>query len=113
MKNITLITGGTLLLVNLIIGLLITAYPMFNLCFTSIVIAITTLLLYTLCKVNLKDGFIIGLSSLFSLLGLVELILGAVSGDSLQNNGCVITAVILIAIQVLTLVICNVVSKNV
>lgn len=113
MKNITLITGGTLLLVNLIIGSLITAYPMFNLCFTSIVIAITTLLLYALSKVNLKDGFIIGLSSLFSLLGLVELILGAVSGDSLQNNGCVIAAVILIALQVLTLFICNVVSKNV
>lgn len=112
MKNITLITGGTLLLVNIIIGLLITAYPMFNLCFTSAIIAITTLLLFALCKVNLKDGFIIGLSCLFSLLGLVELILGAVSSVSIQNNGCVIATIILIAIQVLTLVICNIVSKN-
>ena len=112
MKNITLIIGGILLLVNIIIGMLIIAYPMFNLCFTSAIITVTTLLLYALCMVNLKDGFIIGLSFLFSLLGLVELILGALSSASIQNNGCVIATIILITIQVLILVICSIVSKN-
>lgn len=112
MKNTVLIVGGTLLSVNLIIGLLTTAYPMFNLCFTSIVIAIATLLLYILSRINLNDGFIIGLSSLFSFLGVVEFVLGIVSDDSIYDNGCVIAAMILITLQILSLVICSIASKN-
>ena len=112
MKNITLTIGGALLLVNLLIGLLLSVYPLFNICFISMVIIITTLLLYLICSVKLKDGFIIGLYVLISFLGFVELILGIMSYDSIQDNGYLATTLILIAIQVISLVVCKVASKN-
>ena len=113
MKNITLIIGGTLLVVNLIIGLLLSVYPLFNMCFTSMVIISTTLLLYLLCKIKMKDGFVIGLYSFFSFMGFIEMILGIISQDSLQDNGYLVAVVILIALQGIALAICNMASKNV
>ena len=77
------------------------------------VIIATTLLLYLLCKIEMKDGFVVGLYAFFSFLGFIELILGAVSHDSVQDNGCLVASIILIALQAISLVICNVVSKNV
>ena len=113
MKNITLIIGGTLLVVNLIIGLLLSVYPLFNMCFTSMVIISTTLLLYLLCKIKMNDGFVIGLYSFFSFMGFIEMILGIISQDSLRDNGYLVAVVILIALQGIALTICNMVSKNI
>ncbi len=113
MKNITLIIGGTLFTVNLLIGLLLSVYPLFNLFFTSMVIIATTLLLYLLCKIEMKDGFVIGLYAFFAFLGFIELILGIISHDSVQDNGYLVASIILIALHAISLVICNVVSKNV
>ena len=112
MKKITLMIGGTLFVINMLIGLLLSVYPLFNMCFTSMVIISTTLLLYLLSKIEIKDGLVIGLYSFFSFLGFIEMILGIVSCDSIQDNGCLVAAIILCAIQATSLVICNVVSKN-
>lgn len=113
MKKITFAIGGTTFFANLIIGLLVSAYAPFNLLFTSTIIIVTTLLLYLVEQLKLKDGFTIGLYSLNLFMGFTELILGITSVDSLQDNGCVIAAIILIAIQVITLVVCWVTSKNI
>lgn len=113
MKKITFAIGGTTFFANLIIGLLVSAYAPFNLLFTSTIIAVTTLLLYLVGKLNLKDGFTIGLYSLNLFLGFVELILGITSFDSIQDNEYVIAAIILIALQIISLVVCNIVSKNI
>ena len=112
MRKITFTIGGTLFLANLIIGLLVTAYTPFNLCFTSAVIVITTLLLYLVQRVGLKDGFVVGLYSLYLFLGIVELILGVVAIDSIQDNECVVATIILIALQIISLVACKVVSNK-
>lgn len=112
MNKVTFTIGGTLFFANLIIGLLVTAYTHFNLCFTSAVIVITTLLLYLVQRVGLKDGFIVGLYSLYLFLGFVELILGIVAIDSIQDNGCVVAAVILIALQFISLVASKVISDK-
>lgn len=112
MRKITFAIGGTLFLTNLIIGLLVTAYAPFNLGFTSTVIVVTTYLLYLTESLNLKDGFVIGLYSLYLFLGFVELILGIVSKDSIQDNFCVVVAIILLALQIISLVACKVVSDK-
>ena len=112
MNKITFTIGGSLFLANLIIGLLVSAYTPFNLCFTSAVIVITTLLLYMVQRVGLKDGFIVGLYSLNLFLGFVELILGIVAIDSIYDNGCVVAVIILLALQIISLVACKVVSDK-
>lgn len=70
------------------------------------------MLLYLVPKVGLKDGFVVGLYSLFLFLGFVEFILGVVSIDSIKNNEYAIVAIILIALQIITLVVCKVISDK-
>lgn len=113
MKKTILITGIILFAVNALCGFLLSGYENFNLAFTSIVIAVTTLLLYLLCTVKMKDGFIVGLGFLFAFFGLVEYILGIVSEQEVQDNGYIIATVALVAIEVIVLIICNITSKSI
>lgn len=113
MKSVILIIGTIIFLVNGLFGLLISGYEFFNLCFTSSVIFITTLLLYLLFSLKIKDGFIAGLGFLFILVGTLAYILGLISSPELQNNACVIITIILVAIEVMMLVVCRVTSKKI
>ena len=113
MKNLTLTIGGIALALNLLFGVLLSDYETFNVGFTSIVIVLTTLLIYLLRVVPMKDGFVIGLGFFFLFMGVVEFVLGLISEPSMTDNGFVFTAIILLAIQASILLICSSISKNV
>ena len=113
MKSIFPITGLVLFAANGLFGLLLSGYDNFNLAFTSIVIAVTTLLLYLTTTIKMKDGFIVGLSFLFALFGIIEYILGLVSPQEVQDNGYIIASFVLVAIEIITLIICNITSKSI
>ena len=113
MKNLTLTIGGIALALNLLFGVLLSDYETFNVGFTSIVIMLTTLLIYLLRVVPMKDGFVIGLGFFFLFMGVVEFVLGLISEPSMTDNGFVITAIILLAIQASILLICSSISKRV
>ena len=113
MKNLTLIIGGIALTLNLLFGFLLSGFEPFNVGFTSIVIVLTTLLIFLLRIVPMKDGYVIGLGFLFLLLGIVEYILGLVSQLEITDNGYVIASIILLAFQTGILLICSSISKRV
>ena len=113
MKNLTYIFTAMLLLVNFLAGLLLSAYEPFNVCFTSIVIVITAVLIGLLRVVKLKDAFAISLSFLFAFLGMVQFVLGCVSPARMEDNGCVIASAVILAFEVIVLLICNLTSKNI
>ncbi|MBR5850773.1 MAG: hypothetical protein IKZ12_06930 [Alistipes sp.] len=113
MKKVLLSIGIVLFVVNGLFGLLLSGYDTFNLVFTSMVIVTTTLLLYLLCTIKMKDGFIIGLGFMFALFGIVGYILGLVSGQEVQDNGYVIAVIALAAIEAISLVICHITSKSI
>jgi hypothetical protein len=113
MKNLTLIVGGIALALNLLFGVLLSGYSWFNVGFTSIVIILTTLLIYLLRVLPMKDGFVIGLSFFFLLMGIVELILGFVSRPTVTDNGFVIATVLMLAFEAVLLIICSSISKKV
>ena len=113
MKNLTLIIGCVALLLNLLFGFLLSAFEPFNVVFNSIVILLTTLLIWLLRVVPMKDGFVIGLGFLFLLLGIVEYILGIISRPQVEDNGLVIVVIILVAFEAVTLLICSSTSKKV
>ena len=112
MKKVILATGSVLFAVNGLFGLLLSGYNNFNLAFTSIVIAVTTLLLYLLRTITLKDGFAPGLGFMIALFGIIGYILGLVSNNTLQNNMCVIAVIVLVAIETIALFISNTASKS-
>lgn len=113
MKNLTLTVGGIALALNLLFGVLLSGYAWFNVGFTSFVIILTTLLIYLLRVLPMKDGYVIGLSFFFLLLGVVEFILGLISRPTVSDNGIVIATVLMFAFEAVLLIICSSISKRV
>lgn len=113
MKKLTIIIATILLAVNLLAGLLLSAYEPFNICFTSIVIIATTILICLLDTIRLKTAFAISLSGLFLVGGLAGFILGCVSPSQIQDNGCIIAAALGFAVEIAILLICNFTSKRI
>lgn len=113
MKKLIIIIAAILLAVNLLAGLLLSAYEPFNICFTSIVIIVTTVLICLLDTIRLKTAFAISLSGLFLVGGLAGFILGCVSPSQIQDNGCIIAAALGLAAEIAILLICNFTSKRI
>lgn len=113
MKKRIIIIAAILLAVNLLAGLLLSAYEPFNICFTSIVIIATTVLICLLDTIQMKTAFAISLSGLFFFCGFAGFILGCVSPSQIEDNGCIIAAVLGFAIEIAILIICNYTSKKI
>ena len=113
MKKLIIIIAAILLAVNLLAGLLLSAYEPFNICFTSIVIIATTILICLLDTIRLKTAFAISLSGLFLVGGLAGFILGCVSPSQIEDNGCIIAAALGLALEIAILLICNFTSKRI
>lgn len=111
MKNITLITGAILLVTNILIGMVLTAYQPFNVVITSIVVAATTALIYSLRCMTLKDAFYISLTGIFSFIGIIAFVLGLFAPQQFSNNWYLIVIFLLIAIEAILLLIANKTSK--
>ena len=113
MKKTTIIIFAMVLLVNILCGFLISSYEPFNIGFSSLIIVITGGLIYLLQSIKMKDAFVISLTFLFAFLGLVEFILSVISPNNVQDNGYIITTVVLLVAQAIILVICNLTSKKI
>ena len=111
MKNLTLVIGGIVLLLNLVIGLIFTSYKLFNIGLNSGVIIVNTLLLYILGVSQIKDGFKISLSFLFLIAAVIEFILGFFVPDTWENNVALTMLILLFAGQVILYIIAYFVSK--
>lgn len=112
MKSLTLSIGGILLAVNILAGLLLSAFEPFNVAFTSMVIIVTTLLIHLLNTMRMKDGFLISLPFIFGFVGFIQYILGIISEPHLQDNGYIIAAVVMAVFEFIILLICNKISKK-
>lgn len=105
MKQIIIIIGVILLIANLLFGLILSSYEAFNLFVSSLVIAITTILLLCVNIINLKDGFRISLYVLFSLFGIIEFVLSLFSFKAFENNWFLLLIVLFLAIESILLLV--------
>lgn len=104
MKNPIIVTGVIVLLMNLLAGLLLTAYPWFNVALNSCVITITCLLLLTLGRIGLRTAFQISLSYFFIILLMIQIILGILSPQRMQDNLCIIVILAILALEVILII---------
>ena len=81
MKSIILSVAGFALVINILCGLIISSYSIFNCGITSGIIILNALLLLLVSEITLKDGFRISLNVLFPLMALVEFIAGLFSPE--------------------------------
>ena len=111
MKNLTLIIGGIILLLNLVIGMIFSAYKPFNIGLNSAVIILNTLMLYSLGVAQIKDGFKISLSFLFLIAAAIEYILALFVPETFENNVFLTMMILLFAGQIVLYFIAYFVSK--
>lgn len=111
MKNLTLVIGGIILLLNFVIGLIFSAYKPFNIGLNSGVIIVNTLMLYSLGVIQIKDGFRISLSFLFLIAAAIEFVLGFFVPETFENSITLTMLILLITGQVILYAIAYFVSK--
>ena len=110
MKRLIILTTIILLIVNGLIGFIITAYQPTNVYLNSAVILLNGILLWLVSSTQLKDAFKISLTSLFAIVGGLEYVLGFFAPAGWSNNWFVILVIAIIAIEVIFVLITNYVT---
>ena len=112
MKKAILILGGLTLIVNVLLGLLLSKYDYFNMGVNCGVIALNSALLFCLWQFNLRDAFRISFTFLFSILGIAELVLGCLMPQKLEDNGYLIAIIAILFVEIALFVITNIMSNK-
>ncbi len=86
MRNLLIITGIMLILLNTIIGLIISKYSPFNYLMVDFSILLSTILIYLFSNSNISTGYKIGLTVLFLFIGLIKIILSIIAQPHFQDN---------------------------
>ncbi len=102
MKNNVLLIGGILTILNTIIGLVFSSYSNFNMIFADISILTSTGIVYYLFQSTIADGFKIGLSFLFSLIGFGKFLCAVFSINEFENNIALIIFLCLLGGEIVT-----------
>ena len=113
MKHLNLFIGGILLLLNVLIGVIVSSYSTFNVCLTSGIIILSFALIELLKYLKLRDAFRISLTVIFSFLLIVCMVLGVLSPESIKDNGYVVAILVILAIEVIILLSARFISQNV
>lgn len=112
-KTLALVIGLILIVVNLIFSLILSDYEWFSAGLSSAVILLNALLVWRIDTMGLKDGFRISFDFLMPTIGAIEFFLVACSKPQIEDNGCFVAAVVLLAFQLIILLICKAVSNGV
>ncbi len=101
MRKLILTSGGIILTANLLAGLLLSAYHGMNMWINNGIVIFTTTLLLIIASSDLRDGFKISLSMLFSAIGFVAFVLCLFAKPQIRNNWVIIVLVVLLGIEAL------------
>lgn len=90
-----------LLAVNILIGLILTAYPLFNMVLNSIIILLALGLTSWVNRREINQAFFISLSFIIPAMTFLELLVGILSPSRFQNNWGLIIIILLVAFEIL------------
>lgn len=113
MKKTILYIGILALVLNVAIGLLLSAYPLFNMVLNSIVIVVTTMLIWFSSSNSQRTAFAISLTFLYSFIGIIQLVLGIFSPARITDNWMIVTIIALLVLECSLLIITRTISKKV
>ncbi|MGM9686117.1 MAG: hypothetical protein ACI3YF_00155 [Prevotella sp.] len=113
MKKIIIMSCMVLLIVNLLFGTILSFYSFYNVTLSCAVIVVTGILLYLTDIIQLKDGYKVSLMLLFAITGVLEFVISLIAPNRITDNWWLILLIALMAIEVITLIITNTVSKKI
>ena len=105
MKNIYLIIGLLLVLVNSFIGLILTDYQTYNWILSDAIIIVNTLLLQYISRSEINDGFKVSMTLIFPIIGLISFLMSLNLEEKFENNISFIGILILVSLQFVFLII--------
>ena len=103
MKNLLIIAGFILIVLNTLIGLMISQYSPFNYLMVDLSLLISTVLIYLFSNSNISDGYKIGLTVLFAITGLAKVVCSLVAPQHSQDNFLIVVVLGLISFEALCL----------
>lgn len=112
MKRLIILASIILLVVNGLLGLIITAYHPINVCLNSTVILLCGIVLWIVSSIHLKDAFKVSLTTLFAAMGGIEYILGFFAPAEWNNNWFAIVIIVLLAIEIVIVLSTNYVTNK-
>ena len=112
MKRLIILTTVILLVVNGLLGLILTAYHSINVYLNCAVILLTGIVLLTISSSHLKDAFKVSLTSLFAFVGGIEYILGFYAPHEWRNNWFAILVMAILAIEFIIVLLTNYVTNK-
>lgn len=112
MKRLVVLITFVLVVVNIVLGAILTAYHTTNVILNSVVILSTGILLWVLSSIHLKDAYKYSLSLLFSVFGFVEYVLGFFASFEWKNNWFVIVALIILSVEIISVLLTNYISNK-
>lgn len=114
MKQSIIIIGSILVVVNLLLGLVISAYGCVNLVASTVILVLTTaVLLLVNGRMSLKYGYVVSLNILIPIIGLIQYLIAVFMPSRFSNNWGLITLLVLIAIEAILLVATNSISTKI
>ena len=105
--------GLSFLIINILLWLMLSRYLSFNMMVNSAVIVINSVLIWLLWKTKQKTAFALSLTFLFSIIGVIQLVLGGLAPESFQDNMKLLAILVLLIIEIIFFVIINTISKNI
>lgn len=105
MKQSIIIIGSILIVVNILMGLIISSYGCTNLIVSTFIIVLTTIILLSVNGyLRLKDGYKVSLNVIIPIIGAVEYLIGIFMPSRFSDNWGLIVLLILVAIESIILV---------
>lgn len=106
--------GGVFALLNLLIGLIVSAYGGVNIAVTTVIIILTTVILLVVNgSMRLKDGFKVSLDFIIPVIGLIEYFFALFMPNRFTDNWCLIVILILLAFEVVILIVTKTISNKI
>lgn len=112
MKNIYILFCLVFVILNSIIGLIFSFYPLFNWLTANFVIIINAVLLNQLVNSNINDAFKVSLSFIFPVMGVITFILSLFMPEKIEDNLMFATMLIIFTFQLVLYIIVYLLKNN-
>ena len=103
MKSLLLVAGFVVIILNTVIGFVISSYSPFNYLMVDLSLLISTVLIYLFSNSNISDGYKIGLTVLFVITGLAKVACSILAPPYFKDNYLIVTILGLIAFEIICL----------
>ncbi len=114
MKRSIFLIGSILVIVNLLLGLIISAYGCVNLIASTVILVLTAVFLLLVNeRMSLKDGYVVSLNILIPIIGLIQYLIAVFMPSRFSDNWGLITLLVITAIEAILLVATNSISTKI